>query len=188
MIRKPFVCSLTVMAAVSVGSCLPQEPPSQPKLLLVITLDQFRSDYLERSDLVARAMTPAELDGSEPADDILAAYRNSYISGRRSPFPLWTSDVLYGNVGATHPANWGIVAEYTENTQLWTAGSAHGSSYRYDREVPIVLLGADIEPGVMDTPARTVDVAPTMAAIAGVPFPDSVDGAPLTWRAPHTPA
>jgi predicted AlkP superfamily pyrophosphatase or phosphodiesterase len=48
MIQKLFFCSLTMMAAVSAGSCLPQEPPSQPKLLLVITLDQFRSDYLDR--------------------------------------------------------------------------------------------------------------------------------------------
>ena len=142
---------------------------------------------LERSDLVARATTPVELGGSGPADDILAAYRNSYIPGRRSPFPLWTSDVLYGKVSTTHPANWGIVVEYTENTQLWTAGSAHGSSYRYDREVPIVLLGADIEPVVMDTPAGTVDVAPTLAALAGISFPDTVDGAPLTWRGSHTP-
>jgi predicted AlkP superfamily pyrophosphatase or phosphodiesterase len=139
---------------------------------------------LERSDLVARAMTPAELGGSDPADEILTAYRNSYIPARRSPFPLWTSDVLQGNVGPTHPANWGIVVEYTENTQLWTAGSAHGSSYRYDREVPIVLFGADIEPGVVPTPARTVDVAPTLATLGGISFPDTVDGAPLTLRSP----
>ncbi len=141
---------------------------------------------LERSDLVARAMTPDELGGDGPADDILAAYRKSYVPSRRSPFPLWTSDVLNGNIGATHPANWGIVVEFVEGTQLWTARSAHGTSYRYDREVPIVLLGAGVEPGVADTPARTVDVAPTLAAIAGVPFPDSVDGAPLTWRGPRT--
>ena len=140
------------------------------------------SAELERSDLVARAMTPAELGATGPADDILAAYRNSYIPGRRSPFPLWTTDVLHGEIGHTHPANWGIVVEYTQNTQLWTASSAHGSSYRYDREVPIVLLGSDIEPGVMDTPARTIDVAPTLATLAGISYPVTVDGAPLDLR------
>jgi arylsulfatase A-like enzyme len=140
---------------------------------------------LERSDLVARAMTPDELGGDGPADDILAAYRKSYVPGRRSPFPLWTSEVLAGNVGTTHPANWGIVVEFTEGTQLWTARSAHGTSYQCDREVPIVLLGAGVEPGVADTPARTVDVAPTLAALAGISFPDSVDGAPLAWRDPR---
>jgi hypothetical protein len=74
----------------------------------------------------------------------------------------------------THSAYWGIVVGYTENTHLWTAGSAHGSSYRYDREVPIVLLGAGIDPGVANTAARTVDVAPTLAALAGISFPDNV--------------
>jgi predicted AlkP superfamily pyrophosphatase or phosphodiesterase len=137
---------------------------------------------LERSDLVARAMTPEELAGSGPADETLAAYRKSYVPGRRSPFPLWTSDVLHGNIGATHPANWGIVVEFTEGTQLWTARSAHGTSYLYDREVPIVLVGAGIAPGAADTAARTVDVAPTLAAFAGIPFPTTVDGAPLPWR------
>ena len=137
---------------------------------------------LERSERVARAMTPDELGGDGPADDILAAYRKSYVPGKRSPFPLWTSDVLDGNIGATHPANWGIVVEFTEGTQLWTARSAHGTSYRFDREVPIVLLGAGVEPGVAESSARTVDVAPTLAAIAGIPFPDTVDGVPLTFR------
>jgi arylsulfatase A-like enzyme len=96
---------------------------------------------LEQFDIVARAMTPGELAGTEPADEILRYYRNSYVPGRSTPFPLWTREVLVGEVANTHPANFGIVVEYVEQGQLWTARSAHGTSYLYDREVPILGNG-----------------------------------------------
>lgn len=139
---------------------------------------------LERSDWIARAMTPAELAGEGPADAILSAYRNSYVPGRPTPFPLWTHEVLAGNVGAAHPANWGIVVEFAENAQLWTAASTHMSSHRYDREVPIVFMGKGVQPGIPSESARTVDVAPTLAALAGLAYPSTVDGSELPVK-PH---
>ncbi len=137
---------------------------------------------LERSDFVARAMTPAELAGGGPADDILRAYRNSYVPGRSTPFPLWTREVLAGQVGDAHPANWGIVVEFIENGQLWTAPSTHLSSYRYDREVPIIFMGKGIRAGVASGTARTIDVAPTLADLAGIAAPPTVDGRVLSFR------
>jgi hypothetical protein len=112
-------------------------------------------------------MTPDELAGTEPADDILRYYRNSYVLGRSTPFPLWTR---------THPANFGIVVEYVEQGQLWTARSAHGTSYLYDREVPILLMGPGVPAGRVTETARTIDVAPTLAHLAGIPYAETVDG------------
>ena len=134
---------------------------------------------LERVDFIARAMTPAELGGTGPADEILRAFRNSYIPGRNTPYPLWTQEVIYGIVGANHPANWGIQVEYVENAQFWTARSTHGSSYRYDREVPIIFMGHGVKPGIDTGPARTIDVAPTLAILAGISIPSFVDGSEL---------
>jgi predicted AlkP superfamily pyrophosphatase or phosphodiesterase len=131
---------------------------------------------LERVDFIARAMTPEELSGTGPADEILRAYRNSYIPGRNTTFPLWTNEVLYGKFSETHPANWGIIVEFAENTSLWTARANHGTSHWYDREVPIIFVGKAIKPGIATEPARTVDIAPTLADLAGVPFPNAVDG------------
>jgi len=68
-------------------------------------------------------------------------------------------------------SNWGIIVEFTENAQLWTARSAHGSSYSYDREVPIIFMGKGVTPGIATGGARTIDVAPTLAEIAGVEYP-----------------
>jgi arylsulfatase A-like enzyme len=87
-----------------------------------------------------------------------------------------------GRVDHRHPAMFGVIVEYVENYGLWSARSTHGSAYRYDREVPLLLLGAGIEAGVSSLPARTVDVAPTLAYLAGVSFPESVDGQVLRFR------
>jgi predicted AlkP superfamily pyrophosphatase or phosphodiesterase len=137
---------------------------------------------LERVDFIARAMTPEELAGTGPADEILRAYRNSYVPGRNTPFPLWTNEVLWERVGDSHPANWGIIVEFAENAQLWTARSAHGSSYWYDREVPIIFMGKGIKTGIATEPARTIDVAPTLAALANIDCPSTVDGIVLNVR------
>ena len=53
--------------------------------------------------------------------------------------------------------------------------AGHGSPWDHDRQVPILFWwpGADGKP--RDTPIETVDIAPTLAALAGVPTPE-VDG------------
>lgn len=142
-------------------------------------LTDLIAQRLEQVDFIARAMTPAQLGGTGPADEILRAFRNSYIPGRNTPYPLWTQEVIYGIVGADHPANWGIQVEYVENAQFWTARSTHGSSYSYDREVPIIFMGPGVKPGIDTGPARTIDVAPTLARLGRISIPSSVDGREL---------
>lgn len=138
---------------------------------------------LEAADFVARAWTPDDLAASVPADAATLAYRRSYVPGQVWSYPLWTRDELAtGRLGETHPARLGIVAELSENAQLWTARSTHGSAWPYDRQVPLVLMGPGVEPGVAQGHARTVDVAPTLAAWAGIAVPPSADGRPLPLR------
>jgi predicted AlkP superfamily pyrophosphatase or phosphodiesterase len=62
---------------------------------------------------------------------------------------------------------------------LEKGGTTHGTPYLYDRAVPILLYGPGIEPGHVRTPARTIDIAPTLATRLGIPFPDDLDGVPL---------
>jgi hypothetical protein len=139
---------------------------------------------LERADFVAKAMTPTELAGGGESDGVLRAYRHSYIPGRDTSFPLWTREVLYGRVGDAHPVNWGVVVALAEGAQLWTAPSTHGGPWAYDREVPLVFMGAGVARGRGTGPARTVDVAPTLAGRAGVEVPDTVDGHALPLGGP----
>ncbi|MCS7082762.1 MAG: alkaline phosphatase family protein [Bacteroidetes bacterium] len=58
-------------------------------------------------------------------------------------------------------------------------GTTHGSPYRYDTHVPIVFWGAGVRPGRVAEPVYTVDIAPTVARLLGIPYPDTVSGRPL---------
>ena len=59
-------------------------------------------------------------------------------------------------------------------------GSGHGSVYWYDRHVPLIFMGRGIPAGKDQFGARTVDFAPTAAAILGIPYPSDVDGRVLS--------
>ncbi len=57
--------------------------------------------------------------------------------------------------------------------------ATHGSPHDQDAQVPIILWGAGIAPGVRTSPARVVDIAPTLAALLGVTPTEQLDGRPL---------
>jgi len=59
------------------------------------------------------------------------------------------------------------------------AAAVHGSPYAPDRLVPIIFVGAGIRHGEETSGARTVDVAPTLAAAAGIVVPSGLDGHPV---------
>lgn len=131
---------------------------------------------LEKADFIAKAMTPQDLAGTGPADHIIESYRNSYVPGVKSLIPLWTNDILRGNISPSHPGNFGVIVEFAEGAQLYTASSTHLSSYKYDQEVPIIFIGHSVKAGIGEECARTIDIAPTLAHLARIPFPGTVDG------------
>jgi len=63
--------------------------------------------------------------------------------------------------------------------------TSHGSLHDYDTAVPIVFLGVGVQAGRIAGRAWTVDVAPTLALAAGVPFPADLDGKPLPLADVH---
>ena len=78
-------------------------------------------------------------------------------------------------------STFGVEMWWTENTLDWglSLGTTHGSPYYYDRWVPLIVMGPGIEAGLVETPVRPLDLAPTLAGLAGVLFPDDLDGRPL---------
>ena len=120
---------------------------------------------LERLPFVADAITYDELRRGPPADSFVTLYRHSFYDGR-------PADEL-GTLG--------VMVRLKEGYLLTggTGGTSHGSPYWYDRWVPLVVLGDDIGAERIGDPVATVDVAPTLARLAGVPFPDDLDGTPL---------
>ena len=57
--------------------------------------------------------------------------------------------------------------------------ASHGSPYDYDSHVPLIFYGAGVRPGRYDSFVRTVDLAPTLAALAGVKPTERLDGVVL---------
>lgn len=120
---------------------------------------------LERFDFVADAMTGEELAGGEPADSFIALFQRSYYPKRAAP-PL---------------GRYGVEVRFRERV-LVTArrtGTSHGSPYLYDRHVPVVVVAPGLAPGRSAERVRTVDLAPTLARLAGVPVPADLDGRAL---------
>lgn len=55
-------------------------------------------------------------------------------------------------------------------------GTSHGSPWDYDARVPLVFWGRGVRPGVVDAPAATVDLAPTLGRLIGLDYPPGEDG------------
>ena len=107
---------------------------------------------LKRTPGVWRVYQGARLqDGAAQRDPITRAAALSYYDGRSGdlilvPKPYWISPGL---------------------------AASHGSPFPYDTRVPVVLYGAGVAPGRHAVSATPADIAPTLAAIAGVTLPDA---------------
>ncbi|MEJ2239529.1 MAG: FG-GAP-like repeat-containing protein, partial [Gemmatimonadales bacterium] len=128
---------------------------------------------VEQFDFIADAMTHTELSAPEPADSFVALYRNSYRSDRRPWFPLRS---VSRRIALDQ---FGVVARLEPWAMVDYATAIHGSPYDHDRRVGLVFMGAGVRRGTSASPVRSVDVAPTLASLAGIPIPAHVDGVSL---------
>ena len=125
----------------------------------------FMVKELREMPFVGPAFSHQELLTGEPRDSLSVLFQHSFVPDR------------FG--GLLSP--YGVEMWWAENTLDWSFshGTTHGSPYYHDRWVPMVLVGAGIEAGVIDRPVRPMDLAPTLAWLAGIPFPGDLDGKPL---------
>jgi predicted AlkP superfamily pyrophosphatase or phosphodiesterase len=70
-----------------------------------------------------------------------------------------------------HPERSGDLIVVPRETWLQsTAATTHGTLYRYDQHVPVILYGPGVKAGRYEAAATPADLAPTLAALAGVTF------------------
>lgn len=60
-----------------------------------------------------------------------------------------------------------------------STGTSHGTTYRYDTHVPLVIWGGSLKAKRVDRPVYTIDIAPTLAKLLGLRYPATVEGSPL---------
>ena len=58
-------------------------------------------------------------------------------------------------------------------------GSTHGSSQIYDTHVPLLFFGKGIKKGSTTKRTEIPDIAPTLASLLGIAFPNGTTGAPI---------
>jgi predicted AlkP superfamily pyrophosphatase or phosphodiesterase len=117
-------------------------------------------DGMSKLSGIARVLTADDVSGAaarESKDLQVRAVALSFFQGRS------------GDLVVIPKENWIMGAVITQ----------HGTLNAYDQNVPIVLFGAGISPGVHNESVTPADIAPTLAAIAGVRL-DQVDGKVLT--------
>ena len=129
---------------------------------------------VEVPDFVADAMTPKDLFEGKAEDEYVELYRHSSRPDRLPRFPLFDFDS-----GRSLVAESGVAVRLVADAMPDLDTAVHGSPYRYDRSVPLIFMGPGIAPGTSSDDARTVDLAPTLARLAGIPVPPGLDGKAL---------
>lgn len=170
----------------AVRSALRQRYPNAPDLVadydkpdFVLNLPAIARHGLTRSEVeqtaiqalmatgvVAAVYTHADLLSDRPSSDpYIGLFRNSFFPSR-SPH-LMVRQKQY---------------TYLDNRP---GGSGHGTAYEYDRHVPVVWMGAAIQPARYSAPAGPEDIAPTLARLLGLDYPLETDARLLTELLPQ---
>jgi hypothetical protein len=132
------------------------------------------------------ALKAAKLDADSVLDALAKALRAMPGVARVDRFSKLLADTLRDPVARRWAHTFPPAAQIemlVTLTPLSTFGgnvASHASGYDYDSGVPLIFYGAGVKPGRIREFVRTVDLAPTLAAIAGVKPSERLDGVVLT--------
>jgi predicted AlkP superfamily pyrophosphatase or phosphodiesterase len=145
--------------------------------------------YLDVDALVRHGVDP-DVAANELAAEmsrtpgVEAAFSRSQILGGRLPDTAVARAVRRsfhparsGDVHVVPRPGWQLAYEGETSSRYATS---HGTPWRYDTWVPVMFLGPGVEDGVIKRRVETVDVVPTLAALAGVEIPSASTGKVLT--------
>ncbi len=129
---------------------------------LEIELDDIQEDvahFMLLDPSIERAYTATQMWEQEYSRGLPYILQNGYNLKR-------SGDVLF----VLKPA----VISYSRT------GSTHGSPQIYDTHTPLLFFGKGIKKGATVSRSEIPDIAPTIAALLGIAFPNGTTGKPLT--------
>ena len=129
------------------------------------------------------AVRSAVLDALRALPGIAAAYTADELA---PPASRASSDPVKRAAALSYHADRSgdVIIVPRENWLLTSSAASHGTLYSYDQRVPVILYGAGIRKGVYKAQVTPADVAPSLAALAGIHM-TGTDGHPLTEAFAH---
>jgi predicted AlkP superfamily pyrophosphatase or phosphodiesterase len=122
-------------------------------------LERETAERLEECPGIEAIWTSSDLiEAVDESEHLRWLYANAYHPQRSPDFLIQFEEYFMPSLGSV---------------------TTHGSPYAYDTRVPMLVLAPGLEALRLDLPVRTVDLAPTLAALAGIPIPRDVDGRAL---------
>lgn len=121
-------------------------------------LEEFIAHYLLQEKQVDKVFTRNQLLNTGFNSGIGAAIKNGFNQKR-------SGDVIF----VPNPAT----ISYSKT------GSTHGSGFIYDTHAPLIFFGKGIKQGSTTVRSEIVDIAPTIAALLGISYPNATSGKPL---------
>jgi predicted AlkP superfamily pyrophosphatase or phosphodiesterase len=137
--------------------------------------------YLNRNVIDARKLNRQEVQ-QKIADYVMTL---DGVASSVTAFTLQTSDF---SIGVNHLIQMGYHAKRSGDVVIsfmpaWLehgkTGTTHGSPYRYDTHVPLLWYGWQIKSGSSLDPVHITDIAPTLAALLHISYPNGSTGQPI---------
>ena len=125
-------------------------------------IENAAAGLMSRCEMVDRVWTRTQVRSDiwdDPNHDpMIERYHNNYYPGR-SP---------------------DLMIHYTPyHLDYEGSGTTHGSAHDYDSHVPLIIRAAGLTAQIIAKRVYTVDLAPTLSALLGVPYPKDLDGTDL---------
>lgn len=129
---------------------------------------------IKKHPLVADTFDVFDVLANPQTDPYLRLYHNA-----ARPERIFLAEIMTGSLSMDgHPLQYGIGVRFLDGVSVGSRDipGLHGSPYFTDQHVALAFWGAGIAPATVEDEAHTVDVAPTLACLAGVMSPEGLDG------------
>jgi predicted AlkP superfamily pyrophosphatase or phosphodiesterase len=141
--------------------------------------------YLDRDALLAHGIEPGAAESQVAGEiaklpGVAAAFTRGDIQGGKLPDTLVARAVTRsfhpersGDIHVVSKPGWQISYELPTSNQFATS---HGTPWDYDTFVPLIFAGPRVPHAVVNHYVDATDVAPTIAALLGIPPPSKATG------------
>lgn len=129
-------------------------------------------DSIARQGLLRKDVEQTIGDALMATGDVAKIYTASSFAG---DIPPLSEDPYFDAVRRSYfaPRSPHVIARLKEYIYLTSSsgGTGHGTSYEYDRHVPVVFMGPGVKAGTHEGDAAPEDIAPTLGVLLGIDYP-----------------